>query len=77
MDHAPEAELDPIADEIFDLMRRQPGDIFSVDDIAVQLSYSASEITPALSRLEQRGLAELVAGRDPAAYILSPSAPEL
>ena len=77
MSEAPGFDLDPIELEIFDLLRRQPGDIFSPEDIAAQLDYQASEVQPRLERLEQRGLVVRAAAHDDAAYILSPGAPEL
>ncbi len=77
MSEASSFDLDPIAQEIFDLMRRQPGDIFSAESLATQLDDAEPEITTRLAQLERLGLVERAMTGDAPAYILSPSAPEL
>ena len=77
MSETPAFDRDPIALEIYDLMRRQPGDIFSPESLATQLDYAVPEIVKPLALLEQLGLVERAGAGDAPAYILSPSAPEL
>jgi len=77
MSQAQESELDPTALEIYDLLRRQPGDRFTAEDIAAQLDYGVAQVEPHLGRLVQRGLIEQTSVEGKTAYILSSAAPEL
>jgi DNA-binding IclR family transcriptional regulator len=71
-------DLQPIAQEIFDLMRRQPGDIFSPEALAAELDYPPAEIGAGLEQLQQLGLVDQVSGAaESITYILNPSAPEI
>jgi DNA-binding MarR family transcriptional regulator len=72
----PQYDLDPVTQEVFDLLRRQPGDVFSPDAIAEQVGYGGPDIAPALRQLLDLGFVEHAPG-DQERYILSPSAPEL
>ena len=49
-------ELDPTAREIYDLLRRQPGDHFSAQDIAVQLNEDVADVSRQLRRSSSAGL---------------------
>ena len=78
MSDAHEIDLDPTTLDIFDLMRRQPGDVFSCEDLASQLGYTTTEIETGLATLGRLGFvdkAETTSGSE--TFILSPSAPEL
>ena len=77
MSDVPDYDLDPVALDIFDLMRRQPGDTFSPDALASQLGYARSEIDAALTQLEQLGFASRAQAQGADVYGLSPGAPEL
>ncbi len=78
MKQAHDLDFDPLTQEVFDLLRRQPGDVFTVDAIAEELGYTVEEVAPGLARLEGQGLANR-AQTDGGAegFICSPSAPEL
>ena len=78
MSDAHEIDLDPTTQDIFDLMRRQPGDVFSSEDLASQLGYTTAEIEPGLATLARLGLVDKANTSTGAeTFILSPSAPEL
>ncbi len=76
MTDVPHYELDMAAQDIFDLMRRQPGDVFTPDQLAGQLEYQPGEIDVGLRRLLDLGFVERAPGA-PESFILSGSAPEL
>jgi predicted transcriptional regulator len=76
MTDLPHYDLDPVEQDVFDLMRRQPGDVFSLDDLSGQLGTAAPEVKTALRRLLDLGFVERASG-DAEAFILSPAAPEL
>ena len=78
MDETRYWDLEPTAQEIFDLMRRQPGDFFSPEALAEELDYPRAEIETGLAQLEQLELVERASGEsENPGYILSPSAPEI
>lgn len=77
MSDAPEYNLDPVALDIFDLLRRQPGDTFSPDALADQLGYARTEIETGLAQLEQFGFVNRSQQDGSDSYIVSPGAPEL
>ena len=76
MTDVPHYDLDPVAQDIFDLMRRQPGDVFSPDALADELAYPPAEIAAALGQLLGLGFIEH-SPAEAATFILSSSAPEL
>ena len=76
MTDVPHYELDVAAQDIFDLMRRQPGDVFTPDQLAGQLEYQPGEIDVGLRQLLDLGFVERAPGA-PGSFILSGSAPEL
>ena len=78
MSEAPEYDLDPTTQDIFDLLRAQPGDAFSPDALAEQLGCTLAEVRRSLGTLVQLGLVDRTptpAGTE--AYSVSPAAPEL
>ena len=78
MSNAHEIDLDSTTQEVFDLMRRQPGDVFSCEDLANQLGYTTAEIEAGLATLSRLGFVDkagTTTGTE--TFILSPSAPEL
>jgi DNA-binding IclR family transcriptional regulator len=78
MSDAHEIDLDPTTQDIFDLMRRQPGDVFSREDLAGQLDSTPAEIEAGLATLARLGFVDKAGTTTGAeAFILSPSAPEL
>ena len=77
MSDIPEYDLDAVAQDIFDLMRRQPGDAFSPDALADQLAYPRPEIETGLAQLEQLGFINRARPAGSDVYALSPGAPEL
>ena len=78
MSEASDLQLDPTMQDVFDFLRRQPGEAFSGEAIAQQLGEKDEDVQAALSALQTR---ELVDERSSAAgettYIVSPSAPNL
>ncbi len=58
MHDGPEIDLDPQTREVFDLLRRQAGDVFTVDALAERLGFPAEQITSSTATLERMGLAE-------------------
>ena len=71
-------DLDPTTQDIFDLLRVQPGDAFSPDALAVQLVCTPAEVRERLGTLAQLGLVERApTATGTEAYIVSPAAPEL
>ncbi len=78
MDPRPGLDLDATTLDIYDLLRRQPGDAFSVAALAEQLGESIEPINAGIATLERLGLVNRLedAGAEPA-FIISPSAPEL
>ncbi len=76
MADVPHYELDPAAQDVFDLLRRQPGDVFTPDQLAGLLDYAAGEIDVALRHLLDLGFVEHAPGASES-FILSGSAPEL
>ena len=78
MSNAHEIDLDSTTQEVFDLMRRQPGDVFSCEDLANQLGYTTTEIEAGLATLSRLGFVDKAGTpADVDRFILSPSAPEL
>jgi DNA-binding MarR family transcriptional regulator len=64
--------------DVFDFLRRQPGDSFTSADIARQIGGAEVDVETALKELESRGLVDK--RRQAAAsaeYIVSPRAPNL
>ena len=76
MTDVPHYELDPAAKDVFDLLRRQPGDVFTPDQLAGQLEYPSGEISKALRRLLELGFVERASSASES-FIVSGSAPEL
>jgi DNA-binding IclR family transcriptional regulator len=74
MNDGPELDLDADTRDVFDLLRRQPGDAFTVGALAEQLDFAPEEIRASLQTLERLGLVNR-AGVD--RFIISPSAPNL
>ena len=71
-------DLDPTTQDIFDLLRAQPGDAFSPDALADQLGYTPADVRESLGTLAQLGLVERApTATATEAYIVSPAAPEL
>ena len=77
MSDSPEYNLDTVALDIFDLMRRQPGDTFSPDALAEQLGFPRRDIETGLAQLGQLGFINRSQPDSSDSYILSPGAPEL
>lgn len=77
MSALPDYDLDAAALDIFDLMRRQPGDVFSREGLASELGYSAEEVDAGVKQLIQFGFVNQTQAGGATAYALSPSAPEL
>ena len=78
MSASDELHLDATMQDIFDFLRRQPGDRFTSADIARQVGSADVDVETALNELESRGLVDKrqqVAGS--AEYIVSPRAPNL
>ena len=71
-------DLDATTLDIYDLLRRQPGDAFSAAVLAEQLDESIEPINGGIATLERLGLVNRLedAGAEPT-FIISPSAPEL
>ncbi len=78
MSAADDLHLDATMQDIFDFLRRQPGDSFTSVDIARQVGSADDDVETALNELESRGLVDK---RQQAAgvaeYIVSPRAPNL
>ncbi len=78
MQHHPELDLDQTSLDIFDLLRRQPGDAFSAAALAAELGEALDQITASVATLERLGLVNRVGEADgEPRFIVSPSAPEL
>ena len=77
MTDVPPDDLDAVGQDVFDLMRRHPGEVFSPQALASVLGYARPEIEAALTQLLQLGFIEPSPAAGTAAYILSPAAPEL
>ncbi len=77
MTDVPPDDLDMVAQDVFDLMRRQPGDVFSPQALASALGYRRPEIEAALAQLLRIGFIEPAPAAGTDDYILSPAAPEL
>ena len=69
-------DLDPVALEVYDFFRRQPGEAFAVDAIATEIGYDADEVRAGLFELLERDLV-IEKGITNPTYILSDAAPEL
>ena len=70
-------DLDPVTAEVYDFLRRQPGEAFAMETIAGQLGYAADEIKPSLAHLVGTGVVEERGDGSESAYIVSTAAPEL
>ena len=70
-------ELDPTARDIYDVMRRQPGDQFTAQDIAALVGEDATIVSRLLSQLAQQGLITRSSEGADARYVLNDAAPEL
>ena len=78
MSEAPAFDLDPTTQDIFDLLRAQPGDAFSPEALAEQLDCTPAEVRESLGTLVQLGLVDRApSATGTEAYIVSPAAPEL
>ncbi len=78
MSAADDLHLDGSMQDVFDFLRRQPGDSFTSVDIARQIGGAEVDVETALKELESRGLVDK--RRQAAAsaeYIVSPRAPNL
>ena len=78
MREAPDFDLDPTTQDIFDLLRAQPGEAFSPDALTEQLGSTPADVRESLGTLTQLGLVDRAptpTGTE--AYIVSPAAPEL
>jgi hypothetical protein len=70
------SDFDPVALEVFDFFRRQPGEAFAVDAIASEIGYDADEVRAGLFELLERDLI-IEQGIANPTYRLSDAAPEL
>jgi hypothetical protein len=70
-------DLDPVTAEVYDFLRRQPGEAFAMETLAGQLGYAADEIKPSLAHLVGTGVVEERGDGRESAYIVSTAAPEL
>ncbi len=78
MSAAPAFDLDPTTQDIFDLLRAQPGAAFSPEALAAQLGSTPAAVRDSLGTLAQLGLVDRApSATGTEAYIVSPAAPEL
>ncbi len=78
MSAADDLHLDATAQDVFDYLRRQPGDSFTSAVIAREIASSDGDVEAALKDLESRGLVEKrQQAASSAEYIVSPRAPNL
>ena len=78
MSDTSDLQFDPTMQDVFDFLRRHPGEAFSGAAVAGQIGDAHEDVQAALSALRARGLID---ERQPATgettYIVSPSAPNL
>ncbi len=78
MSKASDLQLDPNMQDVFDFLRRHPGEAFSSEAIAQQIGDADEDVQAALSALQARGLVdEGSPATGETTYIVSPSAPNL
>ncbi len=78
MSESSDLQFDPTMQDVFDFLRRHPGEAFSGEAVARQLGDATKDVQAALSALQARGLAEeRSSATGELAYIVSPSAPNL
>ncbi len=78
MSEASDLQLDPTMQDVFDFLRRHPGEAFSGEAIAQQNGDAAEDVQAALNALQARGLVdERSSATGETTYIVSPSAPNL
>ena len=78
MSEASDLQFDPTMQDVFDFLRRHPGEAFSGEAVAQQLGDATEDVQAARSALQARGLADersSVTGEP--TYIVRPSAPNL
>ncbi len=78
MSEASDLQFDPTMQDVFDFLRRHPGEAFSGGAVAQQLGDANEDVQAALRALQARGLAdERSSATGETTYIVSPSAPNL
>ena len=77
MSEASDLQFDPTMQDVFDFLRRYPGEAFSAEAIAQQLGNADEDVQAALSALQARGLVDERSSAGEPTYIVSPSAPNL
>jgi hypothetical protein len=78
MSEASDLQLDPTMQDVFDFLRRYPGEAFSGKAIAQQIGDADEDVQAAISALQARGLVdERSSATGEPTYIVSPSAPNL
>ena len=78
MSEASDLQFDPTMQDVFDFLRRHPGEAFSGEAVAQQLGDADENVQAALNALQARGLVDegsSVTGET--TYIVSASAPNL
>jgi len=78
MSEASDLQFDPTMQDVFDFLRRHPGEAFSGKAIAQQIGDADEDVQAAISALQARGLVdERSSATGEPTYIVSPSAPNL
>ena len=78
MSEASDLQFDPTMQDVFDFLRRYPGEAFSGEAVAQQIGDADDDVHAALSALQARGLVdERSSATGATTYIVSPSAPNL
>ena len=78
MSETSDLQLDPTTQDVFDFLRRYPGEPFSGEVVAKQIGDADEDVQAALSALQARGLVdERSSSTGETTYIVSPSAPNL